>query len=320
MMHRDATNTVPPPSLVETLGAGFRALNKALPALLIPVVLDLWYIAGPRLSLRPLVDWMRGVLEAHGTQLGTSTIDPSLLSERLFDLKFVGRIEGQMPFWQRIFTLEPETAPSLLVPTTWNINSFLALIAGVVLINLVLTLLTTLYLMPLADIVRGSAAPGSLLRRVGRVWLAQLGVIGIVLALLIVIGIPLLTVAGVLSAIMPGVGNLVAVFSLAIMLWIFFTASFAYDAIVLSGAGPIGGLLASLLIIRRSFWSAAGLWLLSFFILAGLNIIWQQMIGSVPGLIFAILSSAYIGAGLAAAHLVFYRDRLPSSAARPTNA
>ena len=317
-MHPNATNVTRPPSLVDTVAAGFRTLNQALPALIVPIILDVWYWVGPRISIHPLVDWLRAAFDPEAWQLIRSRIDPALLTERLFDLKFTGRLEGQVPFWQRVHTLEPNITPQLFAPATWHVGSWLTLLGAIVVINIVLTLLTALYLLPLADIVRGTTAPRSWLQRVARAWVSQLGVLGIVLSLLIVIGIPLLTVAGVSSAVSPLLGNVITVFAIAVILWIFFTASFAYDAIVLSGAGPIGAVLASLLVIRTSFWGAAGLHLLSFFILAGLNVIWQNLTGSVPGLILAILSSAYIGAGLTAAHLVFYRDRLPTSAARPT--
>src|SRR5688572_18920040 len=98
MTHRNATNTVRPPSLVDTVGTGFRALNRALPALLVPLVLDLWYWLGPRMSLHPLVDWLRRIIDPETWQLLRDRLGPELLTDRLFDLKLSGRIEGQLPF------------------------------------------------------------------------------------------------------------------------------------------------------------------------------------------------------------------------------
>lgn len=318
MTHRNATNTVRPPSLVDTLGTGFRALNRALPALLVPLVLDLWYWLGPRMSIHPLVDWLRRLVDPETWQLMRDRLGPELLTDRLFDLKLSGRIEGQLPFWRRMYTLETVTAAPPVAPAIWSIGNFGTLFATVLALNLVLTLLTAIYLLPLADIVRGAPVQRRWSRRILRAWLAQLGVLAIVLALLIIVGIPLVTLASVVATVAPAAGSFLSVLAMALLLWIVFTASFAYDAIVLNDAGPISALLASLLIIRRSFWGAVGLYLLNFFILAGLNIIWQGLMGSIPGLLVAMLTSAYVGAGLAAAHLVFYRDRLPTSAARTT--
>jgi hypothetical protein len=319
MMHRNATNTARPPSLIDTIGTGFRALNRALPALLIPLLLDLWYWLGPRISIRPLVDWIRSAFDPATWQQLRTQVSPLLTSDRIFDLKFSGQVEGRLPFWDRVYVLDPGPGvPHPFQAATWNVGGFLTLFGAVIAINLMLTFLTAVYLLPLADIIRDGAAPQGWARRVIRAWLSQLAVTGIVLTLLIVIGIPLFTVAGILASAAPAFGNLVAIFGMAVLLWIIFTASFAYDAIVVSNAGPIGAMLASLLVIRKSFWSAVGLYLLNFFILEGLSIIWDGLMGSLPGLIVAMVSSAYVGAGLAAAHLVFYHDRLPASAARKT--
>lgn len=315
-MHRNATNAVRPPSLVDTLAAGFRALNRALPALVVPLALNAWYWLGPLISIQPFLDSLRAAFGPTAWQLLRSRIDPSLLPPQPVDLKLIGRIEGQLPFWQRVYILEPMVPPPQVFDrAVWPVGGLLTLLGTVVLLNLVLTLLTTLYLLPLADMVRGGAPRPGWLRRIGRAWLSQVGVLGLVLAFLIVVGVPLAALAGFVAGISPGLGNFLAVLTMALLLWVIFTASFAYDAVLLHGAGPIGAMLASLLVIRTSFWSAIGLYLLSFFILAGLHIIWQGLMGSIPGLIVAILSSAYIGSGLAAAHLVFYRDRLPRPAA-----
>src|SRR3712207_121909 len=110
MMHRDATNAVRPPSLVDTVSTGFRALNRALPALLVPLALNAWYWLGPRISVQPLIDTLRAAFGPEAWALLVSRIDPALLSGRPFDLKLEGRFEGRLPFWQRVYTLEPVAA------------------------------------------------------------------------------------------------------------------------------------------------------------------------------------------------------------------
>ena len=307
MMHRNATNAAQPRSLVDTLGAGFRALNRALPALLIPLALDIWYWIGPRISLRPLGERLRS-LDPRAWDQARQQLRSAMPLDRPFDL----RLDGQFPFWRRIYTLVPATtAPQPIEPMTWHIGGFLALLAALIAINALLAFLTALYLLPLADVVRGSASPGTWLRRVGRTWLSLLGLMGLMMIVLIVIGLPLLAVAGVLVSVAPLVGAIIMSFFVAAVLWLVFSASFAYDAVVVSGAGPIRAMFISLLLIRTSFWKAVGLFLLSYFILAGLEIIWEGLARSLPGLIVAMVTSAYVGAGLAAAHLVFYRDRVP---------
>ena len=313
-MHRNATNVTRPPSLVDTLGTGFRVLNKNLAVLIVPLLLDLWYWLGPRISLRPLVERIRS-LDPATWDLVSEQMAPALPADRPFDL----RLEGQFPFWRRVYTLIPiEAAAQPIEPGTWYVGGFLALFGALIAINLVLTLMTVLYLLPLADVVRGSASIASWLRHFVRAWLHLLGVVGIVLAFLLVICLPLMTVAGLLVQLVPAAGYFVVSFLVAAVLWFIFTTSFAFDAVVVSGLSPLRAILASLLVVRNFFWGAIGLFLLNAFILRGFGIIWNELQASVPGLLLAMVSSAYVGAGLAAAHLVFYRDRLPGKTANDT--
>lgn len=306
-MHGNATNTVKRPSLVETIGTGFRTLNRSLAVLLVPLALDLWYWLGPRISLRPFAAWLRA-LNPETWELLRQQLEAALPPDRAFDL----RIRGLIPFWQRIYTLDlPDAAVRPITRGTWYIGEFLTLFGAIVALNAFLLLLMAMYLLPLAEAVGSNAIQGSWPMRVFRVWLRMAGIMVVVLTLLTVAGVPLMTLAGVMIQLVPGVGYFIASLVFVSALWFIFTTSFAYDAVVLNGVGPLRALLASFIFVQRSFWGAVGLFLINIFILQGLGVIWQSLDGTVVGLLIAMLSSAYVGAGLAAAHLVFYYDRLP---------
>jgi hypothetical protein len=104
--------------------------------------------------------------------------------------------------------------------------------------------------------------------------------------------------------------QLLVLATLALLIWLFFTASFSFDAVFVSEQGPLRALLSSLYIVQRSFWGAAALFLLSWVILEGMSLVWQPLSVTTIGLVIAIAGSAYISSGLTAAHLIFYRDRL----------
>ena len=313
MMHHKATNAARPPSLVDTLGTGFRALNRGLPALVVPLAIDLWLWLGPRISVRPLAEWLRS-LDPSTWDQARAQIAAAVPEGRPFDLRLNGQI--RFWFWRPIYQFEvPPGSPQLVEPAIWSIDNLLVLCGTLIAINMIAALLTAIYLLSLADVVRGSAHPGHWLRQVVRTWLALMGVLGIILTFLMVVGIPLFAIASVLATVVPMVGYFVLAFLFAVVIWVVFSASFAYDAVALNRAGPIGALLASLVVVRRYFWSAIGLFLLKIFILAGLGIIWHGLARSIPGLLIAMATSAYVGAGLAAAHLVFFRDRFPAPVA-----
>lgn len=316
MMHRNATNAARPPSLVDTLSSGFRTLHRAYLALLVPVVLNLWYWLGPRISPQPLVAWLRS-FDPATWDAAREQIVPLLPQNRPFDLRVEGILEGRwfFWFWRRIYAFVPSSdAARPWESTTWFIGNFPLLFGTLLILNVVFALLVVLYLMPMADVVRGSAATDRPASRVMHAWLGVMGVQGLVLTLLIVGGIPLLVVAGVVAQFAPVLGSFLGAALVVIVLWLMFTTSFAYDAVVLDRSNPVRALLSSLLVVRTSFWTVVGLYGLTGMILLGFGVIWQGFETTVVGMTVVMFGSAYIGAGLAAAHLIFYRNRLPAPA------
>ncbi len=318
-MHRNATNAVRPPSLVDTLSSGFRALHRALPALLVPIILNMWYWLGPRVSLQPLAAWLRS-LDPATWDASREQIAPLLPEGWAFDLRVDGVFEASWLFWfwRRLYILTPSSnTVQPLEAATWYVGGLLTLFGTVLLLNLVFSLLVALYLLPLADVVRESVGAGNPIGRVIRAWLGILGVQGLVLVLLIVAGIPLVVVVGALTQLAPAVGSFLGAMLGAIVIWLMFTTSFAYDAVVLNQSNPVRALLSSLMVVRSSFWSVVGLYLLTGMILTGLGVIWQGLETTLVGMLVAVCGSAYIGTGLASAHLVFYRNRLLAPASTP---
>jgi hypothetical protein len=310
MMHHKATNAAPLPSLVDTFGSGFRAVNRILAVLIVPILVDLWLWLGPRLSVRPLMERLRAFNPAEWDR-AWAQMRTVLPDDQPIDL----RVVGQLPIWRRLHIFgTPLDAVQVVQPATWLIGDLLSLLGMLLLLNLALTFLTAVYLLPLADAVRGNPTAGGIGKRVLRAWLVMLAVIGMVLALFAVVAIPLLAVALVLMSIVPALGSAVVLLVFTAIVWVIFSMSFAYDAIVLDGAGPATALLVSVVVVRRYFWSVVGFFLLQTLMLQGLGVLWSGLISTVPGLLVAIVSSAYIGAGIAAAHLVFFRDRVPRTA------
>jgi len=85
---------------------------------------------------------------------------------------------------------------------------------------------------------------------------------------------------------------------------------FANEAIVMSRVGPLRALRASFELVRRNLWGVVGFLLLSLLITRGTEVIWEMLGTSMIGGVAAALGSAYIGVGLAAARMAFYRERV----------
>jgi hypothetical protein len=159
--------------------------------------------------------------------------------------------------------------------------------------------------------VRGESLMGAHLGREVLIgWGRLLGLVGLVLAG--VIGV--LVVLAVLVAALALAGiDLTAVVLFAMnvgLLWVSFYLFFAAAAIAVSRVGPLAAIRYSVAIVRRNFWSSLGLILLKFVITYGLQVVLAAIARFPIGAPVAIVASAYIGTGLEAAVLLFYRERL----------
>jgi hypothetical protein len=93
------------------------------------------------------------------------------------------------------------------------------------------------------------------------------------------------------------------------LLVVFLVFLLAAMAIFVDDARPIAAIGLSLRVLKRSFWSSLGLLVLSATILMGFPVVWRVFMGHPLGMVVAIVGNAYVGTGLAAATMVFYRDR-----------
>lgn len=315
----NASKTARLPSLVETISQGFGAVNRRLWVLLIPLLVDLFYWLGPRLSPQPLADRFFAVARALDPQTWdaqrqqfeqlTSSIEP-------IDLSLLSIIPGKLPKFLNVLTPLIDLPTPPVTPATWHIGSIGTLVLSLLLINALSLIATTLYLAPLAEVVRGTSESRLTVSRLLRILGSFATILLILVAAALLILIPFTIITALIVQLNVVLGEIIFTFGIALIFWMMFTASFSFDAVVVSGVGPLRALLTSLLVVQRSFWGAAGLFVLGWVILWGMSIVWAPLAATIVGLIVAMLGSAYISSGLAAAHLVFYRDRLSRSARR----
>jgi hypothetical protein len=173
--------------------------------------------------------------------------------------------------------------------------------------------LGALYLLPLASTVKNDAP-----RHTGRVVARVLGVAAIVLGTLFAVSLVVLVLASVLSLLAEPLAMFVVVVWLAIATWFAFATSFSFDAVVIDGLNSLRAVWRSFVVVQRALWGALGLWLITTLVVLGFDVIWSTLAGGGSiGLVLAIVGSAYITTGLAAAHLVFFRNRSTQLAQRP---
>jgi hypothetical protein len=318
-------------SLIDTLTEGYAAVNRRPWLLVLPILLNLYLWFGTQLSFAPLLtdlatlmrmsaapaeqaslpaqpaDLLRNLGQTDMRQrLAQLNFIPMLTMYRLITADTSGRSTG-VPLVQEV--------PQPITPdrgTTIQVYDLGGTLLALVLINGLALPLSALFLTQMAAAVRGDhAALATGLRRAWRAMLAILGWVGVVLGVGLALGLPFICLVGMLLLYSPPVGLFLFGILMILGFWIRIYLGFANEAIAISGVGPLRALHVSFNIVRRNFWATLGLLALSWLISAGSGMLWLSLAGgSTVGLIVAITGSAYLGSGLLAARMAFYRERL----------
>jgi len=188
-----------------------------------------------------------------------------------------------------------------------------ALLAFVI-FNALALALSALFLAQVGAAVRNPAGglwlPRGGLGAAPRVGLAMLGAVGIMLGVMLALGLPFLFFAYLLIFLNPTIGLLALELLFVVGFWINIYIGFYREAIVINDQGPLRAIYTSFNVVRRNFWGTLAFLALSLIISLGSGVIWYRLVSSTAGLIVAMIGSAYIGSGLLAARMAFFRERL----------
>jgi hypothetical protein len=295
--------------LINMLVEGYATLNRRLWVLIVPIGLDLFLWLGPRISPLRLAESLSAIV-AQAPQLDPETITQwtKALHDSVGQANLVDLVS---------FPLMPALLPRLSAPAqpahpafSWSPEVFWLPLLALLAVALGL-LLWSFYLVPLADLVRGSNERGPLmLRRVPRVWWRMAQFLGVALLGLAIFVLLAGMVAWFGSLLSPALGALLFYVCGALLLWVVFYLYFTPNALLVSGVKPLRAVLYSAQIVRSNLWSCLGFVLLVYIVQLGTMTVWQRLADYPWAVLLGILVNAYITAGLATAGLIFYREKI----------
>jgi hypothetical protein len=189
----------------------------------------------------------------------------------------------------------------------------------VILVGLLLLLagagLAASWLGAIAQQVRdGRGSLSRLLRSAPGYWLAIVGFWALLIGVALGISLPLGALTRVMLSVAPPLAMFVAIFTVVslqlLTIWALLFLYFFADAIVVSEVGPIRAAANSVRVVSSNFWSTLGFIIITWLIMRGLHEIWQNLAQVPVGSILAIFGNGYVESGLAAASMLFYRNRI----------
>ncbi len=283
--------------VIDTLSAGYAAVNRRLWLLGIPIALDLVFWAGPRLGLDRFTTTVTLPLATSGQAEGVQTVPA------LFNLLILLAIHVPTSVGQALTMGEAaEVTAGVAGPGT-------ALLLSLVLISLGL-LVASVYLTAIAQLIRKQPSSLAALQQSAvSVWGRALKLHGLLLAAGVVVGVPVGILLFLATVIHAALAMLVFIVLQLAIIWVAIHLYFALPAVVVGEHGPVAAIRSSVRVVRQSLWSALGLIAIILVISFGISIVWQAL-GSQPlGTLVGIIANAYVMTGLSAATLLFYYDR-----------
>jgi hypothetical protein len=278
--------------------------------ILIPILLDMFFLFGPRVSIAPVVGQVVTLpffMSALGADATAETIRLAEEANLLGLLSAGGvslpTIVPALGIARGSFVLLDSAASAMLLGVG-------AILGG--------TLLGCIYRVLIAQ----QACEGELtVRRLPAesivAWFRMVLLAVLFVAVCTLVVFPLAFIAAVVSlATSAATAIVTAIFAtlyLAALLYLFF----APDAIIVSRVGPIQAIRQSAAVVQSGVWSALTLAILIMVVLVGMAQVWIAL-KSQPswGLALGIVGNAYIASGLVAASMLFYRERMEILLAR----
>jgi hypothetical protein len=300
-----------PAGVIDTLGLGFETVLSRPLLIVPPVFLDLYLWLGVHVTSEPLMmrvgDWLRRqgfasdatvtTVEQGGTRniaelavLWMPTLRvPSFLASVPDDTAY--RLEAWRPVWSlSSWTIALLGAALLVVGLIVGAEYLLAIAAAIAL--------------PERDRER---FPGTGTLR-GAWNLVSWYIVAGLLATLILWPV----FAAYVAAEFFGNGSS---FWLVLMLllpvsWAFVLFFFSVQAMFVDRVGPLQALRSSYRVVRSDGWNSLGIIFVYFLLTVGFPQVWLVIASQPIGLMIAIAGHAFIGTGIIAATMVFYRDRV----------
>lgn len=291
------------PNLIDTVGAGYRALNRRLWVIVIPAGLSFYLWLGAPLGLGGLSERMESRLAALEDFMQAAG-QAEVLIERLLlsDLRLVLA-------WLNFVPVLPPP-PTEAGTAALGLSSMGQLFGLMLFINLLTLLLSSYFLTLLSEVVNQvHRHPRASLRYALHVALTIVGYLLALLGVGLILALPFLALSTLVVLTLPHTTLLILLAWYVVLFWAYIYTGFAPEAILISRAGPLRAIYYSVNVVRRNMAGTLGLLILSYVIVTGLSVVWRQLAVNPLGMTFAIFMSAYVGSGLCAARLEFYRQR-----------
>ena len=300
-----ATKAMQLSSVTQLIADGVNIVLARPLLVLIPLLVDLHYLLGWRITLDPLMNRLRSDVESSGRS-GSGTTSDVLEHVGTLDVagmvavlvpSFLGGVDREGLYW-------PVSHGSVGIEN-WAVG-----LAAVLTLVVITAGIYALFGLWLADAgISRTRSWAERLRKVPVTGVRIVGLAGLILGLMLLLMLPIglaWAATGAAGAEMQGLFLPLLAFVVIAIIVLFY---FAPEALFVAETGPADSMRLSAKVVRRHIWPTLAFALANLLILEGLREIWERMAGNPPGMLLAIIASAFVGSSLAIASMLFFNER-----------
>jgi len=297
--------TSKPGSITEVIAAAADVVIARPMLMALPIVLDLYYLAGWRLIPGATFERLRGAAVDLQTAEGDQLAD-FIGSASRSDL--TGLVSFVIPSF-----LAGATSENLYRPferSSIALDNWGAFLLAVIVMTVVSMTLFGVFGLWLADSgLKRERSWGDRLRLGPVIGGRFLLMLLLMLAMALLLCIPLFAAMIVAAVLGVGLEGLVLTFSVLVGLALYVLFYFAPDSLLIDLSGPVQALRSSSSVVRRNLMITFGFAIVSVIISIGVADLFDRVATGAPGLAIAIIANAFVGCVLWIASLLFYSER-----------
>ena len=313
-MESDKVQTLPPPpGVIGSLKAGFDAIASNLPAIFLPLAIDLFLWLGPRLHIDRLFQSLFDEMSQYAFQSGLPSTDIlydqeayAAIIQRLQQYNLFGVLRT---FPIGVFSLMSGKIPNSTpygTPAAFQIDSVFTLLFWIGLLTLLGWLAGSLFFRWVASIVADS--PRLVGMQLGYDVLQTVLLSAIWFALAITFGIPLLILMSLIIIASPLIANVLLLIAGLLSMWLVVPFFFTPHGIYLQQKNALSSIYASFRMARFTL-PTSSLFVISVLVIAyGMNYLWAIPSSESWMALVGITGHAFITTSLLAASFIYYRD------------
>lgn len=290
--------------VVDSLSAGFGVVNGQPWVILIPILLDMFFLFGPRVSIAPVVGQLvtqPSVARSIGSE------SPASIIAFAEDANLLGLLSpGGLTLPTIVPALGVARGTFSMLDT---VSAALAIGGGALLVG---ALLGATYQTIIAQRTRdGELTPLNIPIDSIIAWLRLIALAVLIVTAAILLTLPFGFLAAIARLAGAGLDGLVAILvgtaALIAQLYLYFTS----EAILLGRVGPLQAIRRSIAVVQSGVWSTLFLAVLITASLIAMALLWHVLAAQASwGLALAIVGNAYIASGLVAAKMHFFQERI----------